>query len=430
MKLRSMRIRTTLACVLVFAPFLFAVSHVVVFTHRRARAEQTRETARMLVGKMQRFYHHHGWDKAFTELFSAPEVKNLRIGGLVANANGEAVWRSPNDAPKWPRPTPDPATIVEFGDLTLYLVKPEDFGLDPGELHTLFTLSAAVLVAFTVGAWLVVGWTLSPIRSLARQASSASADGPRTRLACPSRDAEIIELVGTLNGFLSRMEAAVEEKSHFYAAASHELRTPLQALLGHLEVTLGQPRSAEEYQATVQEAHTQARRLVSLVEGVLLLHQLQGVAVTESESLCISAVVKQNLEMLGPLLEARSLRVTTELESGITAVSIPTHASVLVRNLLENAAKYGREGGLLSITLDRKHGLPRLRIENEVADGATIPVDRLFEPFYREDASRSAKSGGNGLGLAICRAVAKANGWKLSLMQENSFVVAEVEFHC
>ncbi|MBC8065124.1 MAG: sensor histidine kinase, partial [Chlorobia bacterium] len=97
-------------------------------------------------------------------------------------------------------------------------------------------------------------------------------------------------------------------------------------------------------------------------------------------------------------------------------------------NLLENAAKYGREGGLLSITLEQVDGHPRLHIENTVVEGPDIPVDRLFEPFYRQDASRSAKLGGNGLGLAICRAVAKANGWEIALRAEGSRILAQVEF--
>jgi two-component system OmpR family sensor kinase len=298
-------------------------------------------------------------------------------------------------------------------------------GVGDGQgLEPLLLLSATAVVAFAIASWLIVGSTLSPIRSLARQAAEARADQPGTRLKAPSKDAEIEALVTTLNGFLGRMEEASEEKGRFYAAASHELRTPLQALSGHLEVALGQPRSVKEYRSALKEAHTQTQRLTSLAEGILLLHQLQGGVLGEREPVCLSTVVQEVVDSLQPLAEARSLTLDSQIAPSVSIPSIPAHATALVRNLIENAAKYSREQTVISIDLDQS----RLRISNAPPEGAQIDVDRLFEPFYRLDASRSTKSGGNGLGLAICMAVCKANGWKLSLSQEQARVVAQVTF--
>ena len=122
-------------------------------------------------------------------------------------------------------------------------------------------MGGLVVLVVGIGAWFVVGKTLSPIRRLAHQAANASAEKLDARLDAPSQDAEVLELVNTLNGFLTRMEETVETKGRFYAAASHELRTPLQALSGHLELALSRERSAEDYKAALEEAKKQSSRL-------------------------------------------------------------------------------------------------------------------------------------------------------------------------
>lgn len=281
-------------------------------------------------------------------------------------------------------------------------------------------LTTAAMAAFAVGAWLLVGRTLSPIRALAHQAASARAEDPGVRLVAPSPDGEMQELVETLNDFLGRMQEASAEKGRFYAAASHELRTPLQALSGHLEVALSQPRTQAEYEAALQEALTQTQRLTSLVEGILLLHHLQGQAPIEKDAVAMDEVIREILEGLEPLMEARELQLTLHL-SPVEVSAVPTHAAIIARNLLENAAKYGHLGGCLEVTLREQ----TLTIENDAPDGP-LDVARLLEPFYRLDASRSTKSGGNGLGLAICQAVAQANGWSLTLSAEKGKIVAMV----
>lgn len=423
MKLRSMRVRLTIAFLLVLTPFLLLSSHVVIASHRSKRAIDVKTTAKEVMEKSVLALRGPAWRTDVTSMFSSDAVKDQRLGALVIDGTGEVIWRSPNDAPSWPRPVHDHAPSIQSGGMRMIFNLPEMRHVGDREWHALIMLNIAALSAFAVAAWVLVGRTLQPIRSLAHQAQEASVDDVGTRLVSPSQDREMQELVTTLNGLLGRIEEASEEKGRFYAAASHELRTPLTALLGHLEVALGQPRTQDEYEATIQEAHVQTGRLVSLVEGILLLHQLQGPTRLEPERACLTVVVEETLETFRPLIEARGLSLQTEIADNVTTLAIPSHAVVLLRNLLENAAKYGREGGQLLVSLEQS----RLRIENETPD-PTIPVERLFEPFYRLDASRSAKSGGNGLGLAICRAVAKANGWDLALRAEGSMIVAEVSF--
>jgi signal transduction histidine kinase len=97
---------------------------------------------------------------------------------------------------------------------------------------------------------------------------------------------------------------------------------------------------------------------------------------------------------------------------------------MLVRNLIENAVKYATPGGVVCVELTG----PELTIFNAFSSTLRLDSAKLFEPFFRPDDSRSSETGGNGLGLAICRAVAAANGWKLTLDQDEKGVSVSVLF--
>jgi len=425
--IRSMRMRMTLGFILVMAPFLVVSSHFVVIAMRMVHSREAKDMVGRAIKLGAASLQSPDWKVELTKIYGLDELRQRHIGALVASPRGDVLWRSESDAPKWPDPPRSSTTRMQVGDLSLY-VNLQDFPNGEGpDARGLLLISLVSVLAVGFGSWLLVGRTLSPIRSLSRQAAAASAGDAETRLVAPSQDLEMRELVSTLNGFLGRTREASEEKARFYAAASHELRTPLQALLGHLELSLAQPRSAEENQATVQEALVQTQRLVSLVEAILLLHQLQSSVVSVREPVCLSSEILEQIQSIQPLVEVRHLLLRCAVEPGVVVTSIPMHVSVLVRNLFENAAKYSVSGGEVSISLSVSSGLAVLRIENQVG---TMPMDRarLYEPFYRLDPSRSAKSGGNGLGLAICRAVVKANRWSLDIDLGDSAIVAVVTF--
>jgi signal transduction histidine kinase len=289
-------------------------------------------------------------------------------------------------------------------------------------------MGGLVVLAVGVGAWMLVGLTLSPIRKLARQAASASAENLSVRLEPPSNDAEVVDLVDTLNGFLTRITETAESKGRFYAAASHELRTPLQALSGHLELALSRERPAEEYKAALEEAKKQSGRLKSLVQSLLLLHQLENNADRERDEVNVASICRAALQQMQPIVLARSLDVKFDVPANLSVSAISNHAEILSRNLVENAVKYAAEGKRVSIELKQVDGGKLLEIFNECEPVPGWSTDRAYEAFYRPDNARNARTGGNGLGLAICRAVAHADGWDLKVEQIEGGFLAQVLF--
>ena len=372
---------------------------------------------------------HHSLDKAAE--FIAEEEDDLRAANvalIIVDRQNRVVAQSQRHVPSWP-PRSDAWRIVsmEFGARRVVIGVPWHETEEDLRERTAFLLGlSAFVVAFSaLGAWVLVGRTLSPIDHLARQAQAASTESLRVRLESPSPDAEIARLVTTLNDLLARLEDTAAARGRFYASASHELRTPLQALTGHLEVALSRPRDVAAYQEALGEGHAQAERLTTLVQDLLLLNQLDaGTSHPVVTLLDVADICETELSNLRALIEARDLTIHRNLPDACEINAPWTHVSMLTRNLLENAVKYATSGGAVRVRLDQS----TLTIQNDCAPVIGWDADRYFEPFFRPDASRSSETGGNGLGLTICKAICESNGWDITLSQEQDGISVSVRF--
>ncbi|HEX2950655.1 MAG TPA: HAMP domain-containing sensor histidine kinase [Armatimonadota bacterium] len=354
------------------------------------------------------------------------------VSAFLVNGQGQILQRTGGHLPPWPLVRHDDdwrIRTISSGNSTLVL--DYDWGKTEDDLHEqavmLLAFSLCVVIAAAGATWVLVGRTLSPIGRLAQQASAASTDTLQLHLDTPSQDVEMVELVATLNDLLARLGETVAAKGRFYAAASHELRTPLQALSGHLEVALSRQRPADEYRATLEEAHAQTRRLTILVRDLLILNQLDTATMPPlCETMSIAEICDRALRLCQPLVAQHDLHLHTALEQDGEISVPPTHAEMLIRNLVENAVKYATPGGEVRVELKELPNLITVTISNSCAPIANWDANALFEPFYRLDASRNAKTGGNGLGLAICKAIAIANGWQITLDHNGTGVTAIV----
>ncbi len=292
----------------------------------------------------------------------------------------------------------------------------------------LIILSTIAIVAATLGAHTLIGKTLMPIALLARQAEAAGGEDLSVRLQAPSQDAEIQELVHTLNGLLVRLGQSANARSRFYSAASHELRTPLQALSGHLELAGMRPRSNDEYREILLEARAQTDRLVALVRDLLVLNRLETAPLPPAEPVELNEMCQSVYSALQPVAASRQIEVSWHFGDSVTLGASPNYVGIVLRNILENALKYAREGGevIVSTIADAYH--PRLQVYNECTPLEDADLGKLFDPFFRPDRSRNSRTGGNGLGLAICRAIANASGWQIFLEQDNTGVTATIVF--
>mgnify|MGYP001062782231 CR=1 FL=1 len=286
-------------------------------------------------------------------------------------------------------------------------------------------LSTFLVIALAAGAWNAVGRTLSPLDGLTDAARLASTTNGHLRLQPPSQDAEMVRLVETLNDLLSRHEETMAARGRFYAAAAHELRTPLQALTGHLELALGRQRSAADYQLALQEGHAQAEQLTDLVQGLLLLNQLEtSAAKSQEDQLDLADIYQTELVSLKSLADSRQIIIESNFADNCEITAPWSHAKILLRNVLENAIKYSSPNSTVNVKLDKS----TFTVYNKSTSTQDDDMQKYFEPFYRPDESRTSEVGGNGLGLAICKGICEVNGWEISLTREADGMKVEVRF--
>ena len=437
----SIRLRMTVALTAAVASVLFLVCGGIVgaeyFIDTR-RADETLEFAGRVVKDEWEENANTGtapnWSAVTDEIHQDPESADMAI--LVLDSGSRVTFHTAGRIPSWPLPRGNEWRFHTERYLGGEAVIALPWFKTQRELATqtsaLLGLSLLIVAISAMGAWWLVGRTLAPIGSLARQAQTASGESLRLQLTAPSPDAEVIELVDTLNGLLSRLADSVVQKSRFHAAASHELRTPLQALSGHLEVALSRPRSAGEYRVSLEEAREQTQRLASLVHDVLLLNRLDATSpATSNEPVALGDLCERIVSQLEPVIQRRGLQILIDVPSHVEVMATPTYLHVLVRNLIENAVKYADAQSPIAITaVCQSSGTAHasLEIHNRCLPIPSGDFNHLFEPFYRPDAARTSQTGGHGLGLAICKGIADLHSWELTMLQEDGGVRCVVQF--
>ncbi|WP_042392098.1 sensor histidine kinase [Streptacidiphilus carbonis] len=277
----------------------------------------------------------------------------------------------------------------------------------------LVLLVLVVAVSALVG-WWVAGRLLRPIADITAAARRASGTTLHERLNLSGPSDELKELGDTFDQMLERLDAAFAAQRRFVADASHELRTPLALTRAAVEVTLAKPEpDQEQWRSMAHDVADATVRAQHLIDALLTLARSEQ-RVTDPEEDDLADIAAEEMDRVAARCRDRRMRVEADFGPAPLRGSVAL-LGIAVANLLDNAVKYGSEGGLLRITT-AESGPGRVRL-TVVNDGPVLPLERsdqLFEPFQRGARVRAAGPGddreGAGLGLSIVRAVALAHG--------------------
>ena len=284
--------------------------------------------------------------------------------------------------------------------------------LSAAQLHVLLVRSCialAIMAVISLGlGWLVAGRVLRPLRVITAATKMISEDNLRDRLALRGPDDEIKDLADTIDGLLTRLDAAFDAQRAFVANASHELRTPLTLSQALLQMRLRDPRTtAEEFRSTCEELLAAGQHQERLIEALLVLARSQR-GLDHQQPIDLAAIAIHTAEEHQPRANTHGIR----LEVRADPASIYGDASLierLVTNLVENAVRYNTTGGHIQLLIDSQNAHTNLQVTNT---GPVIPEDqvaRLLQPFQRSSPSRVGDPDGLGLGLSIVTAIAHAH---------------------
>ena len=286
--------------------------------------------------------------------------------------------------------------------------------------HTLraFLLALTLLTLGAVALVMVLGWWIARIglRPLQRLSEEARALRPKTlsqRLRAERLPVELEDLTTAFNGALGRLEEAWQQLEGFNADVAHELRTPLANMIGGTQVALSRPRTAGEFEETLQSNLEELERLRSIVNDMLFLARAdQGEAATGLTMADVAHEVEMTIEFFEPLLDDSGTTVAIEGELRAQATMNIALFRRALSNLLQNAIEHSAGGARLVVTITQRAGAIWIAVANPGKTIAASHLPRLFDRFYRVDSSRhdSGEIHGHGLGLAIVKAVAAMHG--------------------
>jgi signal transduction histidine kinase len=284
----------------------------------------------------------------------------------------------------------------------------------------LTALPAAALTA-AFGVWWITRKSLKPLQDVADAAEKIHAKALSQRLPQPTAQDEIGRLVLVLNDTFDRLERSFAQATRFSSDASHELKTPLTIMRGEIESALRTGSYDPETQNLLDSLLGQSQRLSSITEKLLLLSRADARALTlEKAAVDFTAMCHDLVEDSEVLGMQRNISTKAELSPAVFVWADKSYVRQVLLNLLENAVKYNLESGIISVSLTSSGSLATFRIANT---GQEIPQhreSRIFERFYRAEASRAGDVVGSGLGLSICREIALAHGGHIWLERPQS----------
>ncbi len=204
-------------------------------------------------------------------------------------------------------------------------------------------------------------------------------------------------------------------RREFTSNVSHELKTPLTSIYGISEIMAGGIVKPEDMKGFAKNINDESGRLIRLINDIIKLSQLdEGTAPLEKERIDLMAVAKEVRSRLRLIYEKAGIDFVIEGES-VFVTGVSGIISEMVYNLCDNAIKYNKEGGSVTVFVGYKEGRPCICVTDTGIGIAESDIGRVFERFYRVDKSHSKEKGGTGLGLSIVKHAAAYHNATLHL---------------
>ena len=442
----SLRARLVLG-VLVLATIGLVAADVATYTSLRVflfdRTDNTLDAAHRPIEGAVRQALQTGTDDVAPVLPNSPgmyvEIRSLSGRVLGSGSIGHEPGQRALPAPKLPaslhlpsQPTtghgPDRARYFTVGAVsgsTRYRVRAS---LDPGNSFVLIVATSLRDVDSTLGRLLLIElvataavlaavaglglWTvrlgLKPLEDVSRTANAIAGGDLSHRVERAEPRTEVGRLGLAFNGTLERLEASDRRLRRFVADASHELRTPLAGIRAYAELfQRGADRRPEDLARAMTGIGRESERMSVIVEDLLLLARLDEGRPLEREPVDVSKVVREAVETARAVDPTRRLELDAE---PATVLGDRERLRRVVDNLLGNVRAHTPADAPARVRVRTADGNALVEVEDSGSGIPSEQLDRVFERFFRTDASRSRARGGVGLGLSIVAAVAEAHG--------------------
>jgi signal transduction histidine kinase len=327
-------------------------------------------------------------------------------------------------------------SLLAMGILSYHAFAPEprtagrspDEHLDPDEtdesdlgeiLRIIFWCGVPAGMLALAGGWWMMRRALAPVAALTQAAERLNEHNLGERLLRSGSGDELDRLTEVFNTMSERLNQSFARIREFTLHASHELKTPLTVMHGELETALQEQTLTAAHRAQLESELDEVQRLAKIVDGLTLLTKAgAGQIALAREPIRLDELVREAYTDAQSLARPHDVQVSLTTCEELTVTGDRHRLRQLLLNLCDNAVKYGERKGTVTLSLRRVDQSAEVAIANT---GRGIPAEllaRVFDPFFRADASHSQTVEGCGLGLSIARWIASAHGGTIQITSE------------
>ena len=343
-------------------------------------------------------------------LYRSPNLKNkLTLMGGPTTPHVTFLYRQPYHVETFNRGTLTVLVGYPLNSTSMTLKRVKTAGL--------YALPFAGVLSLLGGYW-IASRAMRPVRKITEAAARITANDLHQRLPLPAARDEIRLLTNVLNNTFERLERSYLQSVRFASDASHQLKTPITVMRAAIEDLLADASLRPEQSAVLNDLLDQTRRLTSLTEGLLLLARADagGIVAQPGEADLIPILDRciEDAEVLG---SNQQIRIERDFPKELFALADPQRTEQVLLNLLENAVKYNRQGGVIRVRAGERRDGIFITVSNT---GTAIPAERMpwiFDRFAR--GNRDESRAGHGLGLSIARELAAAQGGDVRLLHSD-----------
>lgn len=257
--------------------------------------------------------------------------------------------------------------------------------------------------------WFAAWRGLRPVQKMAKVAEGISAQHLSERLEVENTPTELKSLAVAFNDMLDRLEAAVEKLSDFSSDLAHEMRTPINNLMTQTQVCLSRSRDINIYKEVLFSNLEEFERLARMVSDMLFLAKAEnGLNLKNLQEVDLVKEISALFDFYDAVAAEKGMTLE---QTGLGYVKgDPLMLRRALSNLLSNAIKYGKQNSVIKIKCHQNIDTTIFTIENQSSPLSSEQLSRLFDRFYRTDASRQRVEEGTGLGLAITKSILDMHG--------------------
>jgi len=270
-----------------------------------------------------------------------------------------------------------------------------------------------LLIILAVCGYIVIRKITNSLTLFSRKIKEVNSLNLKERVKGFENNDEIGELAFSFNDLLDRLHQSFQRERQFIGDVAHELKTPLSIQRSNIEVTLSRRRETQEYRRVLNEMLIDNERMSKMLNNILDLAWSKSDVIAHFEIFDLSELMEEIVDLATKMASYKKIKIIGEIGKNIKMHGKRDKLFHAIVNIVDNAIKYTKDGGTVSITLHKTDQRIHLEIKDNGIGIAKDDLPHIFERFYR--GSKNDKTSGSGLGLAIAAAIISSHRGKIDI---------------